>query len=119
MEQYDLWDKVQNIFIYCKTLQGMYGLPQAGIISNQLLQKRLAKHGYFKLPHTPGLWKHEHKPTAFTLVVNDFGIKYVSRENLSHLMNALKEHYELSIINKGPLYCGITLKYNYDNNTST
>ena len=29
-------------------------------------------------------------------------------------MNALKEHYELSIDYKGELYCGITLKWNYE-----
>ena len=54
----------------------MYGLPKAGILANKLLKKRLAKYGYFEMPHTPGLWKHVSRPIAFTLVVDDFGIKY-------------------------------------------
>ena len=33
-------------FIYCKIQKGMYGLPQAGIIAQQLLEKRLEKDGY-------------------------------------------------------------------------
>ena len=36
----------------------MYGLPQAGIIANQLLEKRLSEKGYYQCQHTPGLWRH-------------------------------------------------------------
>ena len=61
----------------------MYGLPQDGILSNKLLKQRLAKHGYYKVVHTPGLWKHISKPISFTLVVDDFGIKYVGKEHAS------------------------------------
>jgi hypothetical protein len=38
-----------------KICKGMYGLPQAGILANKLLKKRLAKHAYYEQPHTPGL----------------------------------------------------------------
>jgi hypothetical protein len=74
---YKLHEKIHNGYIYCEIRRGMYGLPQAGIIANQLLKKRLAEFGYFELPHTPGLWKHASRPVQFTLVVDDFGIKYV------------------------------------------
>ena len=37
----------------------MYGLPQAGILANQLLKKRLKVHDYFDVPHTPGLFTHK------------------------------------------------------------
>jgi hypothetical protein len=30
-----------NGYVYCKIQQGMYGLPQAGIITQQLLEERL------------------------------------------------------------------------------
>jgi hypothetical protein len=111
---YKLWDKIYNGYVYCEIRRGMYGLPQAGIIANQLLKKRLAKFGYFELPHTPGLWKHTTKPVWFTLVVDDFGVKYIGRENLDHLMNALKEFYDVTIDYTGGLYCGVTLEWNYD-----
>ncbi len=44
--------------IYCEIRKGMYGLPQAGIIAQQLLEGRLTKHGYHQSATTPGLWKH-------------------------------------------------------------
>jgi hypothetical protein len=40
----------------------MYGLPQAGIIAQQLLEERLAKHGYRQSKTTPGLWQPRHPP---------------------------------------------------------
>jgi hypothetical protein len=34
----------------------MYGLPQAGILANQLIAHRLAIRGYHQTKFTPGLW---------------------------------------------------------------
>ncbi|KAL7474697.1 hypothetical protein ACHAW6_000659, partial [Cyclotella cf. meneghiniana] len=41
---------------------GMYGLPQAGLLANELLEKRLNAHGYFQSKLVPGLWRHKHRP---------------------------------------------------------
>jgi hypothetical protein len=60
----------------------MYGLPQAGILAKKLLKKCLAIHGYYKQPHTPGLFKHTSHPVWFNLAVDDFGIKYIADNNL-------------------------------------
>eukprot|EP00804_Cyclotella_cryptica_P019675 CCRYP_016443-RA/>CCRYP_016443-RA protein AED:0.57 eAED:0.37 QI:0/0/0/1/1/1/2/0/345 len=54
--QYKLHDKIYKGFIYMEIRRGCYGLPQSGILANKLLKKRLAKHGYFEVAHTPGLW---------------------------------------------------------------
>ena len=91
----------------------MYGLLQAGILANKLLRKRQKPHGYYKVKHTPGLWKHVSRPTQFTLVVDDFGIKYVGKKNLDHLSNALQHNYTTKIDHGDMLYCGITLEWNY------
>jgi hypothetical protein len=46
MEEYKLCEiMTEDKYIYCKIGKGMYGLPQAGIIAQELLAKRLAKHG--------------------------------------------------------------------------
>jgi hypothetical protein len=74
----------------------MCGLPQAGILAQKLLEERLNKHGYSQSKAVPGLWTHSSRPISFTLVVNDFGIKYVGRQHMQHLLNILKEHYEIS-----------------------
>ena len=95
--------------------KGMYGLPQAGILANKLLKARLAPHGYFEQPHTPGLFRHATRPIWFNLTVDDFGIKYVGEEHLQHLFTTLKQHYEIVEDITGSLYCGITLEWDYKN----
>jgi hypothetical protein len=75
----------------------MYGLPQAGIIAQELLQERLAKVGYYQRKIIPGLWTHITKKTCFTLVVDDFAIKYTNLDNAKHLIDALKKDYVITI----------------------
>ena len=69
---------------------GMYGLPHADLIANELLKKQLNKHGYHQSKLVPGLWKHEWWPVWFTLVVDNFGEKYVGKEHALHLKSVLE-----------------------------
>jgi hypothetical protein len=95
--EYKLREKAtKNGSIYIRAKRGMYSLPQAGLLSNKLLEKRLNKHGYWQSKLVPGLWKLDTRPIQFTLVVDDFGVKYVGKEHAQHLKNALKEHYKLT-----------------------
>jgi hypothetical protein len=96
IDKYNLRPLVSNGYVYIEIRKGMYGLPQAGILANKLLTKRLALHGYAPTAHTHGLWRHKTRPIAFTLVVDDFGIKYVGKEHADHLYCVLTEHYEAS-----------------------
>ncbi len=48
--------------VYCEIRQGMYSPPQAGIIMQELVTKRLKEHGYSQSKTTPGLWKHKWCP---------------------------------------------------------
>ena len=112
-QAYNLSEKVQNGYVYMRIVRGMYGLPQAGMLANNLLKERLEKHGYIELTHTPGLFMHKTRPVWFTLVVDDFGVKYVGEENAKHLMSVLREFYEVEEDWNGGLYCGITLEWNY------
>jgi len=70
-------------FVYIKIQKGMYGLPQAGILAQELLEQRLNKHCYRQSPITPGLWRHNYRPISFTLCVDDFGIKSANILNTS------------------------------------
>jgi hypothetical protein len=47
------------------------------------------------------------------LVVDDFGIKYLGREHVMHLISILKEHYEISEDWKGTKFIGLTLEWDY------
>eukprot|EP00804_Cyclotella_cryptica_P022237 CCRYP_017934-RA/>CCRYP_017934-RA protein AED:0.24 eAED:0.19 QI:0/0/0/1/1/1/2/0/738 len=113
MDTYKLWDKVYKGHVYMEIRRGCYGLPQAGILANKLLKQRLATDGYFELPHTPGLFKHISRPVQFTLVIDDFGIKYIGQEHLDHLLQSIRKHYDVKVDHTGSLYCGITLHWNY------
>eukprot|EP00804_Cyclotella_cryptica_P013964 CCRYP_002495-RA/>CCRYP_002495-RA protein AED:0.17 eAED:0.08 QI:0/0/0/1/1/1/3/0/1003 len=98
-EAYTLWDKIHNGYIYMEIRRGCYGLPQAGILANKLLKQRLSTDGYFELPHTPGLFKHISRPVQFSLVVDDFGIKYTGQEHLDHLIQSIRKHYDAKPVN--------------------
>ena len=95
-------------------IKGMYGLPQSGILYNKLVKERLTKYGYNKVAHTPGLYKHDTRPMCFTLVVDDFRIKYIGQENAQHLIDTLKDFYEVEMDWKGKLYCGISLYWHHN-----
>ena len=100
-------------YVYCEIVKGMYGLKQAAILAYKQLVTRLKKHGYVPIPTTNGLWKHITKRTLFALCVDDFGVKYDSTEDLNHLINALKEHYEITVDLEGRNFCGLRLDWNY------
>ena len=110
IDLYDLAPKAKNGYVCSMEIQrGMYGLSQSGILANKLPKERLAEHGYHELPHTPSLFKHETRPVWFTLVVHDFGIKYIGEEHAKHLLDVLREHYTMEVDLEGKLYCGISL----------
>ena len=117
IEAYELRTKAHNDHVYMEIRRGMYGLPQAGILANQLLTNRLAPHGYEQCQNTPGLWRHKWQPILFSLVVDNFGIKNVGKQHADHLIQAIEEHYEFAKDWAGTLYCGITLKWDYTQRT--
>jgi hypothetical protein len=92
----------------------MYGLPQAGIIAQELLGKCLKMHGYCQSQTTPGLWKHDTRPISFSLIVDDFGVKYVGKENAQHLLDTVRQYYKRSCDWERERYCGLTIKWDYD-----
>ncbi len=94
-KQYNLDKHVHIGYVYLCMERAVWGLPQAGILANKLLQKRLVPHRYYKCINTPGLWKHEWHPISFTLVVDDFGLKYVGKEHANHLVECIRTKYKL------------------------
>ena len=93
--------------------KGMYGLPQAGKITNDKLKLHLAKFVYNPGPINPGIWRHKTRPRQFSLVVDDFGIKYERQEDITHLLDSLKIIYKISEDWDGKLYCSLQLEWYY------
>ena len=107
----------QDGWVYVRIDRGMYGLPQAGILANELLTTRLTKAGYYACQFTPGLWRHAWRPITFALVVDDFGVKFTGDAHANHLITTLQKDYDVTIDWKGELFVGIKLKWDYKNRT--
>jgi hypothetical protein len=98
IKEYKLHEKASaDGWVHFKVMQGMHGLPQAGSNSHDELVEHLNKEGYFKSPLVPALWKHKTCPTQFVLILDNFGIKYFTKDNLDHLANTLKKYYRVKI----------------------
>ena len=93
--------------------KALYGLKQSGALAAKKLAADLAPFGYQKVPFTTGLWKHVSRPITFTLVVDDFGVKYVNKEDAEHLESALKSNYPITTDWSGNKYIGVNLDWNY------
>jgi hypothetical protein len=118
MKQYNLYDKVYKGYLYVEIRKGMYGLPQAGKIANDRLVAHLLLHGYTQADHTHGLFTHKtRKGLMFSLVVDDFGVQYIRREDAEHLATTLRLLYEISIDWTGTKYLGLTLAWDYNART--
>jgi hypothetical protein len=104
----------ENGYYYVEIVKGIYGLPQAGLLAQKKLIHTLQINGYNMCPNTPCLFKHESRKIAFTLVVDDFGIKYESEKDVHHLISTLEQHYKLHIDWTGTDYVGLALKWEYE-----
>ena len=100
--------------VYIEITKGMYGLPQAGLLANEQLEARLNKHGYKQSKLVPGLWRHSTRQIQFTLVVDDFGVKYIQQEDADHLKAVLEQDYTVTVDWSGRRYIGITLDWDYN-----
>ena len=60
IEQYKLRDiATPDGSVFTEIRMGMYGLPAAGILSNEYLEQRLNDYGFYQSNFTNGLWTHE------------------------------------------------------------
>ena len=77
------------------------------------LTKHLEKFGYHPVRHTSGFWKHNTRATIFTLFVDNFAIKYASKQDAGHLLQALCTKYTIYMDWDTYLYIVIILYWNY------
>jgi hypothetical protein len=93
--------------------KGIYGLPQSGKLAKDQLTKNLKEHGFTECEHTPCLFVHPTRDIKFTLVVDDFGVKYSDTKDVDFLLSILKPVYDLHVDWSGSKYLGITLDWDY------
>jgi hypothetical protein len=99
--------------VLMKVVKGIYGLPQAGFLAQQALAIHLAEYGYEEAADTPCLFTHPKLGTKFTLVVDDFLIKYKNAEAARHIVAALKAKYTITEDYTASKYIGIAMHWHY------
>jgi hypothetical protein len=75
-------------YIVFRIEKTMYGLKEAGKLSNLRLVSLLSSFGFFETS-TPCLFKHVSRPILFVLVVDDFGVKYTNHSDFDFLVSCL------------------------------
>ena len=113
INKYNLQSKFHNGYICCEINKGRYGLKQAALLAYNFLVKILEPYGHHPVPHTIGIWKHKSRPITFCVCVDDFDVKNFYKHNVHHLINALQQHYKLSIAWEGKHYNEFNLQWNY------
>ena len=103
-------------YVYAQMNKAWYGLKQAGKIAHAGLVERLAEAGYTKTM-VEGYFRHDSRAIDFTLVVDDFLIKYTRDEDLQHLRDAIGKYYTFKVDEQAKQYVGIHLNWDYINRT--
>jgi hypothetical protein len=98
-------------FIVFRIDQTMYGLKEAGKLSNLRLVSLLSAAGFIET-RTPCLFRHLTRPIAFVLVVDDFGIKYQNRDDFDFLVSALSCLYQVKASPVATKFLGFALAHN-------
>ena len=56
---------------------------------------------------------HTTRSIHFCLCVDDFGVKYINKDDIHHLITSLQKHYTISCDWSGKNYCGYQLEWHY------
>ena len=92
--------------VLCRNPKGnVWLLKESGFITNQELKIILGKQGYIPSKFTPGLFTHKKRKIAFSLAVDDFGVKYENKEDTDHhLVKTLGDCYPIKVDLKAEFY---------------
>ena len=110
MIKYNLHQYVHNGRILHSVHKGMYGLPQAGALSQKQLVKHLETDGYYQSKLVPCLFIHRTNSIRFTLIVDDFLVKYKALQDAQHLITTLQKLYTLKIDMEAKKYIGLFIE---------
>ena len=82
----------------------MYGLTEATVLAYNWLIEFLNTYDYYHVPGTADFWNHETKLTVFYLCVDDIGLEYDSKEDLTYFLTTIKNYYDYHIDHQGSNY---------------
>lgn len=94
----------------------MYGLVNASLVANRDIKKLLHKNNFVET-NTPSIYKHKTRNIQFSLVVDDFGVKYNETADAEFLIEVLEKEYETTVDWTGKLYLGMKIDLDRHNQT--
>ena len=113
IDEYYLLSKVSDGYVYFRIKKVIYGLKQSGALAAKMFAKILNKEGYYQAKHTKRLWLHKTKDVSFTLVVDDFGVKYCRKRDAEELVALLEGMYSCKCDWRGEQYISVHLDWDY------
>jgi hypothetical protein len=114
MTRYLLHGMEKSCFVYFEIRRCMYGLPQAGRLSQIRLIEHLGRPSWLHTnPNTPCLFRHRTRDIIFSLVVDDFGVRYGTQSDIDNLEHTLcLNDYKITIRPDGDFYLGMKVSFN-------
>ena len=91
----------------------MYGLKQAAIIAKNQIIPHMEPHGYYPVPFTTVLWEHYTRRKKYFLCVDDFEVKYFTKDYANNLLRSLKKHCAISTDWEVRNYLKLKIYWNY------
>ena len=118
IDEYNLKTVVnEDIYCYAGIRKPLYGLLEAGYITNVKLKRILGLEGYIPSKFTPGLFTRKIREIVFSLVVDDFGVRYKKREDAENLLKTIQGRYPVKAEWDPIFYLGVTLEFDYKERT--
>jgi hypothetical protein len=112
---YNLDQHITSNAIFFSVHRTHYGLPQAGVLSQQRLFKHLEQTGYSQCQNTPSFFRNQDGSVRFSLVVDDFAILWTSRKSMDHFIATLRQLYSVKINWEGTKYIGMDIDIDRNN----
>ena len=118
IDEYNLETIVnEDGYCYAEIRKALYGLCESGYIPNVELKRILRSEGYVPSKFTPGLFTHKTREIVFSLVLDDFGVKYKKREDAEHLLKTIQGRYPVKAECDSTFHLGMTLEFDNDKRT--
>ena len=99
--------------IYNEVIGALYGMKQSGYIANKELVTYLESNGYMQSKTTPCLFKHNVDDIDFTLITDDFLIRYSDQKEADKLYEIMCKKYPMTVDWTCRKYAGLDILFDY------
>lgn len=103
--------------VYVEVMGALYGMRQAGYLAHKEIIEHLSNNGYTAAPNTPCLFKHHTDDIEFTLITDDFGVRYGNKAAADKLLEVMSRRYPMTHEWEGKKYAGFDILFDYNQST--